>query len=130
MVSVEDNVVTQQGRAAFPFDLLPGTTPWKLYADHPPPVQNPLLDSLQQYYPRRVLFNASLRQGRLPLWNPFVYCGTPFDPATPALEQSNLYATLTELNHYHDPGVSFTAQYGPDGPHDDPRWAARTGRRR
>jgi serine/threonine protein kinase len=45
-----------------------------------------------------------------------VYCGAPSDPATPAPEQANLYATLTELNHYQDPGVSFLAQYGPEGP--------------
>jgi hypothetical protein len=45
-----------------------------------------------------------------------VYCGTPFDPATPAQDQSNLYATLTELNHYQDDGVAYQAQYGPDGP--------------
>src|SRR5438270_1820523 len=45
-----------------------------------------------------------------------VYCGAPNDPATPRLEQANLYATLTELNHFADPGVSFQCQYGPDGP--------------
>ena len=45
-----------------------------------------------------------------------VYCGAPTDPATPRLEQANLFATLTELNHFADPGVSFQSQYGPDGP--------------
>jgi hypothetical protein len=45
-----------------------------------------------------------------------VYCGAPFDPATPVLEQANLYATLTELNHYQDDGVPFQAQYDPNGP--------------
>jgi eukaryotic-like serine/threonine-protein kinase len=51
-----------------------------------------------------------------------VYCGTPFDPATPQSDQSNLYATLTELNHFTDEGVSFNAQYGSDGPQmQDPR---------
>jgi hypothetical protein len=43
-----------------------------------------------------------------------LYCGSPFDPATPPTEQANLYATLTELNHYHDDGVSFQAQYDPN----------------
>jgi hypothetical protein len=43
-------------------------------------------------------------------------CGAPSDPATPKLEQANVYATLTELNHYSDPAVSFAAQYGVDGP--------------
>jgi serine/threonine protein kinase len=46
----------------------------------------------------------------------FVFCGAPEDPATPRDEQANLYATLTELNHFADPAITFTAQYGPDGP--------------
>jgi serine/threonine protein kinase len=45
-----------------------------------------------------------------------LFCGAPEDPATPRLEQANVYATLTELNHFADTGISFTAQYGPDGP--------------
>ena len=45
-----------------------------------------------------------------------------FDPATPVSDQSNLYATLTELNHFTDEGVAFNAQYGTDGPQmTDPR---------
>jgi serine/threonine protein kinase len=46
----------------------------------------------------------------------FLFCGAPDDPATPQPEQANLYATLTELNHFGDPAIPFTAQYGPDGP--------------
>jgi serine/threonine protein kinase len=46
----------------------------------------------------------------------FLFCGAPDDPATPATELANLYATLTELNHFSDPAVPFTAQYGSDGP--------------
>jgi hypothetical protein len=42
-------------------------------------------------------------------------CGAPDDPATPRLEQANVYATLTELNHFSDPAVPFAAQYGADG---------------
>jgi len=42
-------------------------------------------------------------------------CGAPSDPATPKLEQANVYATLTELNHFDDPGSQFATQYGPDG---------------
>ena len=45
-----------------------------------------------------------------------VFCGAPDDPATPADEQANVYATLTELNHFADPCVPFAAQYGLDGP--------------
>src|SRR5262249_26813914 len=43
-------------------------------------------------------------------------CGAPQDPATPKAEQANVYATLTELNHYADPGIRFSAQYSTDGP--------------
>jgi hypothetical protein len=66
------------GLSLVPFDLLPGTTPWKQLHLNAPPPWNPLLDSLQQYYPRRVFFNESLRAGFLPLWNPDVYTGMPF----------------------------------------------------
>jgi len=45
-----------------------------------------------------------------------VFCGAPDDPATPPGEQANIYATLTELNHFADPCVPFAAQYGVDGP--------------
>ncbi len=42
-------------------------------------------------------------------------CGAPNDPATPKSEQANVYATLTELNHFADPTIPFVAQYGQDG---------------
>ena len=45
-----------------------------------------------------------------------LFCGAPEDPATPRTELANLYATLTELNHFADPAVPFSAQYGTDGP--------------
>src|SRR5262249_24406038 len=46
----------------------------------------------------------------------FLFCGAPEDPATPRPDQANLYATLTELNHFTDPAIRFSAQYGTDGP--------------
>jgi hypothetical protein len=45
-----------------------------------------------------------------------LFCGAPDDPATPRPEQANLFATLTELNHFSDPSISFSSQYGADGP--------------
>jgi serine/threonine protein kinase len=48
--------------------------------------------------------------------NLVLLCGAPSDPATPPVEQANVYATVTELNHFCDPAISFSAQYGPDGP--------------
>ena len=40
----------------------------------------------------------------------------PDDPATPPPELANVYATLTEVNHFADPAIRFTSQYGADGP--------------
>ena len=34
-------------------------------------------------------------------------------------ELANIYATLTELNHFADPAIPFAAQYGADGPRLD-----------
>ncbi len=45
-----------------------------------------------------------------------LFLGAPDDPATPKQEQANAYATLTELNHFAEPGIPFSAQYGTDGP--------------
>ncbi len=45
-----------------------------------------------------------------------LFCGAPDDPATPRAEQANLFASLTELNHFSDPAISFSTQYGADGP--------------
>ena len=39
--------------------------------------------------------------------NAFIYCGAPHDPASPKAELANLAATLTELNHFHDPAITF-----------------------
>jgi len=65
------------------------------------------------YTLRRLL--QQLRHPDAPL-TCLLFCGAPEDPATPRGELANLYATLTELNHFADPAVPFTAQYGTDGP--------------
>jgi serine/threonine protein kinase len=47
----------------------------------------------------------------------FIYLAAPSDPASPDHELANLVAGLTELHHYADSDVVFTAQYGgPEGP--------------
>ena len=47
----------------------------------------------------------------------FVYAASPADPGANDHELANVYATLTELNHFADPEVSFVAHYGgPEGP--------------
>lgn len=64
------------------------------------------------YALRRLL--AQLRHPDSPVHG-FLLCGAPQDPATPRQEQANIYATLTELNHFSDPTIRFAAQYGVDG---------------
>lgn len=47
----------------------------------------------------------------------FVYAAAPTDPNASDQELANLYAAVTELNHYADPEVQFVAHYGgPEGP--------------
>jgi serine/threonine protein kinase len=62
---------------------------------------------------RRLLQQLRAPEAELGL---FLFCGAPDDPATPPAEQANVYATLTELNHFADPAIPFAAQYGADGP--------------
>jgi hypothetical protein len=64
------------------------------------------------YSLRRLLHQ--LRHADAPVTS-LLFCGAPEDPATPRSELANLYATLTELNHFSDPSIPFTAQYGADG---------------
>jgi hypothetical protein len=64
------------------------------------------------YSLRRLLHQ--LRHADAPVTS-LLFCGAPEDPATPRGELANLYATLTELNHFSDPSIPFTAQYGADG---------------
>jgi hypothetical protein len=65
------------------------------------------------YGVRRLLHQLRYPEAEVTL---FLFCGAPSDPATPKTEQANIYATLTELNHFADPAIPFSAQYGPDGP--------------
>ncbi len=47
----------------------------------------------------------------------FILTGAPEDLSSPPVELANIFATLTELNHYADTDVAFSAQYGgPEGP--------------
>ena len=68
------------------------------------------------YAVRRVL--ARMTTADAPV-TAFVYASAPTDPGTSDHELANLYAALTELNHYADPDVTFVA----------PATAARRGRR-
>lgn len=58
---------------------------------------------------RRVLEKYSVADAPI---TAFIYCGCADDTTAPVVEQANLFATLTELNHYSDHDVTFTARYG------------------
>jgi hypothetical protein len=65
--------------------LVPGDIVYSdpVYAGYAPPgfttANNTLLyDQAYQFYPWRVYTVRTLQQGTLPLWNPHIYCGTPF----------------------------------------------------
>ncbi|MCS7263292.1 MAG: glycosyltransferase family 39 protein [Armatimonadetes bacterium] len=74
--------VTFGGKTLAPVDLLLVMSPWRHFAAERFPefhaVKAPLLDVVQQYFPWRKFYAESLRQGELPLWNPFMFCGTSF----------------------------------------------------
>ncbi len=66
------------------------------------------------YAVRRVL--ARMNANDAPV-TAFIYAAAPTDPNSPDGELANIYAAITELNHYADPDVSFVAHYGgPEGP--------------
>ena len=71
------------------------------------------------YAVRRVL--ARMNAADAPV-TAFVYAAAPTDPNSSDAELANLYAAITELNHFADADVSFVAQYGgPEGPRVDTR---------
>jgi hypothetical protein len=53
--------------------------PWRAEAT-PEQLQEPSVtsDCVLSYYPRRVFATRMMRDGKIPLWNPYQFCGTPF----------------------------------------------------
>jgi hypothetical protein len=64
------------------------------------------------YALRRLLSHLRYPDARV---TALLFGGAMQDPATPKSELANVYATLTELNHFSDPAVTFAAQYGSEG---------------
>lgn len=64
------------------------------------------------YALRRLLSHLRYPDARV---TALLFGGALQDPATPKNELANVYATLTELNHFSDPAVTFAAQYGSEG---------------
>jgi hypothetical protein len=69
------------GRLMLPADMCLLMLPWKALQSQFPGFHrayNPMLDPIQQYLPWRIYAVESLREGFIPLWNPYAFCGTPF----------------------------------------------------
>ncbi|MCA9919495.1 MAG: YfhO family protein [Anaerolineales bacterium] len=64
------------GNTLLPLDLIQTIAPWDSLDLGP--LQNPLLsDPFYSFYPRRQLLTMAIRQGQIPLWNPYIMTGTP-----------------------------------------------------
>ncbi|MEN6547383.1 MAG: hypothetical protein ABFE07_15205, partial [Armatimonadia bacterium] len=72
--------VTFGGKLLLPADMLMVMQPWQAHAKEMgfDRVQTPFLDAIQQHYPWRKFAAEQLRMGNIPLWNPYMFCGTPF----------------------------------------------------
>jgi hypothetical protein len=72
-----------QNRTLFPSNLLvTAYVPWKYepipeYPNGPP--NKPIgFDNIRQFFPNRVMLRNAILSGVVPLWNPYIYSGTPF----------------------------------------------------
>jgi hypothetical protein len=70
------------GQAIAPVGSLAGFSPWKeltgVSAGQLPQWNVLHWDGIAQFYPWRLELTRALGEGRLPLWNPWAFCGTPF----------------------------------------------------
>lgn len=63
-------------RVLLPVPLLQQIAPWGL--PNPDGIWNPLMwDAVAFFYPLRLAAAEAIRSGQLPLWNPYILCGTP-----------------------------------------------------
>ncbi|MCD6352331.1 MAG: hypothetical protein J7M26_09455, partial [Armatimonadetes bacterium] len=67
-------------RVFLPADLLMVMQPFRAHAPELgfTRVSNPILDAVQQFWPWRKFAGQQLGVGTIPLWNPYMLCGTPF----------------------------------------------------
>src|SRR5262245_16838001 len=66
-----------RGEVFLPLDLLAHMPPWR-YSYERTPIANPIVsDLVLEYYPRRLLATQMIRNGQLPLWNPYIMGGMP-----------------------------------------------------
>lgn len=92
------------GRALSPADILLGLWPWSAIAPATT-AANPLLgDVALQFHPWTVWAAREIREGRVPLWNPYAYAGAPFF----ANPQTALLFPLTALAYVLPPALALT----------------------
>ena len=67
------------GAVALPLNIVALIAPWSYSYERPGFIGHTLLsDLVTQYYPQRMFLARELLAGRLPLWNPYLFAGTPF----------------------------------------------------
>lgn len=67
------------GAVALPLNVVSQIAPWSYSYERPGFIGHTLLsDLVTQYYPQRIFLARELLAGRLPLWNPYLFAGTPF----------------------------------------------------
>lgn len=94
--------VTIGSRALLPTSLYLRIQPWRAHAHEFPdaePVDNPILDAVQQFYPWRLYASRVVRTGEVPLWNTQMLSGTPFV----GNGQSAVFYPETWLHYVIDP---------------------------
>lgn len=96
------------GQSLLPADVLFTDPVWQSQApaDFAQPGNSLLVDQIYQFYPWRVFAKQELLQGRLPLWNPYVYSGTPFIANDQSAVFYPLNLLLLGLPDYLIPGWS------------------------
>ena len=68
-----------RSKIPYPADYQINTyTPWSMYEEFWGPVKNAAIpDVITEIYPWRIFTVEALKQGKLPLWNPYSFGGTP-----------------------------------------------------
>ncbi|OGW62562.1 MAG: hypothetical protein A2V83_07405 [Nitrospirae bacterium RBG_16_64_22] len=67
-----------KGEILSPADVLQGSVPWGQVTSDFEPANAIATDDAYQFRPWRTYTVASLKEGRIPLWNPYNYAGAPF----------------------------------------------------
>jgi len=95
-------------RVLLPTDICLRLQPWRCYSRELFPefhnIANPLLDVILSFVPWRMTMVREMSQGILPLWNPYILCGTPFV----ANNQSAIFYPFNWLFFLFPIGKAFT----------------------